>query len=91
MPNTFYSTDTHDEAFKAEERGYRQHSINLCRGVKPNPRRKVDRYLSEAEFMRLARTMKNHKDAFPNQTQALQFLILTRCRKQEIVGLSWGR
>ena len=76
--------------FKAEEWGYRPHGSNPCRGVKPNPRRKVGRYLSETEFARLARTMETHKEAFPAQTQALQLLILTGCRKQEIVGLTWG-
>ncbi|MDC7684521.1 site-specific integrase [Asticcacaulis sp. BYS171W] len=75
---------------KAEDWGLRPHGSNPCRGVKMNPRRKVGRYLSKAEFKRLGQAMEKHREEYPIQTKALQVLMLTGCRREEIVGLTWG-
>lgn len=75
---------------KAEEWGYRPEGSNPCREVKSNPRRKMDRFLNAQEFARLgAAIMESRRDS-PAHSAALLLLLLTGCRKNEIIGLKWG-
>ena len=75
---------------KAEDWGYRPEGSNPCRGVKQNPRRKMERFLSEQEFARLGIAMRQSRIKRPMHHAALLLLLLTGCRKEEIVGLTWG-
>lgn len=75
---------------KAEEWGFRQEGSNPCRQVRQNPRRKVERFLSEQEFARLGTAMRDSSIDRPMHNAALMLLLLTGCRKEEIVGMTWG-
>lgn len=64
---------------------------NPARGVKKAPVRKVERFLSEAEIARLAEALDtdaNHSGN-PYPAAAIKLLLLTGCRKGEIVSLRW--
>ena len=66
---------------------------NPARSVRPNPRRKLTRFLSREELGRLHRVLDRHdrpETASPSQRQQvdiIRLLLLTGCRKNEIIGL----
>ena len=64
---------------------------NPARGVKKAPVRKVERYLSEAEIARLAEALdaEVQESGNPYPPAAIKLLLLTGCRKGEIVNLRW--
>jgi integrase len=66
-------------------------SENPARGVKKTPVRKVERFLSEAEIARLADALdiEAQQSANPYPPVAIKLLLLTGCRKGEIVNLRW--
>ena len=65
---------------------------NPTRGVKPNPRRKLTRFLSQEEVRRLHHALDHHAATQPSltpQADIIRLLLLTGCRKSEIVTLRW--
>ena len=65
---------------------------NPTRGVKPNPRPKLTRFLSHEEIQRLHRALDRFAATQPSRTQQadiIRLLLLTGCRKSEIVTLRW--
>ena len=64
---------------------------NPARGVKKAPVRKVERYLSEGEIARLAEALdaEAQESGNPYPSAAIKLLLLTGCRKGEIVNLCW--
>src|SRR5262249_33663995 len=64
---------------------------NPARGVKLNKGRKVERFLSAAELSRLgeALTAAERTGVNPAMIAAIRLLLLTGCRKNEILGLRW--
>jgi integrase len=64
---------------------------NPARGVKKAPVRKVERYLSESEIARLAEALdaEAQESGNPYPPAAIKLLLLTGCRKGEIVNLRW--
>jgi integrase len=64
---------------------------NPARGVKKAPVRKVERFLSEAEIARLAAAVDDEaqRTGNPYPSAAIKLLLLTGCRRGEIVGLRW--
>jgi integrase len=64
---------------------------NPARGVKKAPVRKVERFLSEAEIARLAAALDGEAErtANPYPSAAIKLLLLTGCRRGEIVNLHW--
>jgi integrase len=69
---------------------------NLCpdnpaRGVKKAPVRKLERFLSQPEIARLADALDAEEEAFgnPYPTAAIKLLLLTGCRRGEIIDLCW--
>jgi integrase len=64
---------------------------NPARGVKKAPVRKVERFLSEAEIARLAKALdaEAQKSGNPYPSAAIKLLLLTGCRKGEILNLRW--
>ncbi|MCY3753265.1 MAG: site-specific integrase [Alphaproteobacteria bacterium] len=61
-------------------------------GVRPNPRRKMTRFLSAEEIARLHRTLDRLVEKRPSclpQADIIRLLLLTGCRKSEIVTLRW--
>ena len=64
---------------------------NPARGVKKAPVRRVERFLSEAEIARLADALDAEAQGSgnPYPSAAIKLLLLTGCRKGEIVNLRW--
>lgn len=64
---------------------------NPARGVKKAPVRKVERFLSEAEITRLAEALdaEVERTGNPYPSAAIKLLLLTGCRRGEIVNLHW--
>jgi integrase len=73
----------------AVDRGLRPD--NPARGVKKPPVRKMQRFLSEAEFARLADALNDEERATGNPftVGAIRILALTGCRHGEIATLRW--
>jgi integrase len=66
-------------------------AANPARAVKKAPVRKVERFLSEAELARLAEALEveTEESGNPYPPAAIRLLLLTGCRKSEIVNLRW--
>ena len=68
-------------------------ALNPARNIRPNPRKKMTRFLSREELERLHRILNRYADAgrtTPSQhcqVDIIRLLILTGCRKSEIVRL----
>ena len=67
--------------------------IDPVAGVRPNPRRKMTRFLSAEEIDRLHRTLDRLVEERPSrrpQADVIRLLLLTGCRKSEILTLRWA-
>jgi integrase len=64
---------------------------NPARGVKKAPVRKVERFLPESEIAQLAEALdaKVERSGNPYPSAAIRLLLLTGCRRSEIVNLFW--
>ena len=65
---------------------------NPCRSVAKYPERKRERFLTDAEFVRLGRILDEavtRGSASPTSVAAIRLLVLTGCRKNEILTLRW--
>lgn len=62
-------------------------AVNPARSVKPNPRPKRTRFLSRDEIDRLHDVLDRHTGGRGQQADIIRLLILTGCRKNEIVRL----
>jgi integrase len=64
---------------------------NPCARVKKPPTRKMERFLSEAEIARLGEALDAEAGATgnPYAAAAIRLLLLTGCRRSEILGLRW--
>ena len=63
-----------------------------CRSVEKYPERRRERFLTDAEFARLGRVLDEAVDsasASPTAVAAIRLLMLTGCRKNEILTLRW--
>jgi site-specific recombinase XerD len=74
----------------AVQRGLR--TDNPARGIKKPPVRKMERFLSEAEIAQLAETLDTDaaRSGNPYPYAAIKLLMLTGCRRGEIIGLQWA-
>jgi len=79
---------------KAEDWGYRPEGSNPCRLIRRNRTRPRSRFLSDVELARLGSILAAARASVdPKQAAcaaALTLLLLTGCRRQEIVDLEWG-
>ena len=76
----------------AEDRGQLPEASNPCRHVVRNRERKRERFLGEEEFRRLGRTLaeaETCKGVSVHAVAAIRLLLLTGCRKNEILTLRW--
>ena len=67
-------------------------NTNPASGVKRNPRPKLTRFLAREEIHRLHRALDRHARARPSrarQADIIRLLLLTGCRKNEIVTMRW--
>jgi integrase len=64
---------------------------NPARGVKLNKGRKIERFLSAGELARLGEALAaaEREGCNPAAIAAIRLLLLTGCRKNEILGLRW--
>ena len=75
---------------KAEEWGYREHGSNPVAGLRHNRSRQCERYLSEAELARLGAALQTAGATKPAHAAAVMLILLTGCRKSEIIALRWS-
>ena len=74
---------------QAEVYGYRPEGTNPCAGIKRYRRQGRERFLSAAELRRLGEVLARHEPDHPQFVAIVRLLLLTGCRKNEIVTLKW--
>ena len=75
---------------QAEVYGYRREGSNPCLGMRRNRTKGRERFLSGEELRRLARTLDRYQSNWPLHVAVVRLLLLTGCRKGEIVTLEWS-
>ncbi len=76
----------------AENRGMVPEASNPCRLVVKNRERRRERFLSEEEFRRLGRLLaeaETRKGVSVHAVAAIRLLLLTGCRRNEILTMRW--
>ncbi|MXY42289.1 MAG: tyrosine-type recombinase/integrase [Rhodospirillaceae bacterium] len=76
----------------AEERELVPEGSNPCRQIAKNRQRRHERFLTDAEFRRLGRALDDAEaggGAVMYAALAIRLLLLTGCRKSEILSLRW--
>ena len=76
----------------AEDWGLVSEGCNPCRSVAKYPQRKRERFLTDEEFTRLGQILdevETEGGASPGAVAAIRLLMLTGCRKSEILTLRW--
>ena len=74
---------------QAEAWGYRPENSNPCNGIRRYRQARSERFLSPEEYRRLARVLDRHEADRPFHAAAVRLLLLTGCRKSEILTLKW--
>ena len=74
---------------KAESWGYRPENSNPCAGIRRYRETRRERFLLPEEYRSLAAVLARHQAKCPLHTAAVQMLLLTGCRKSEIIMLRW--
>ncbi len=74
---------------QAEVYGYRPEGTNPCAGIKRYRRQGRERFLSAVEVRRLGELLARHEPDRPKIVAIIRLLLLTGCRKSEIVSLRW--
>ena len=75
---------------EAERMGYRPEGSNPCRGIRRYRRKGRERFLSDDEIRRLSERLSAHGARCPLQVAVIRLLLLTGCRKSEILTLLWS-
>ena len=75
---------------EAEAMGLRPEGSNPCRGIRRYRRKGRQRFLSDEEVRRLSARLSAHAGTAPGQVAAVRLLLLTGCRKSEILTLCWS-
>ena len=75
---------------EAELMGHRPEGSNPCRGIRRYRRKGRERFLSDDEIRRLSATLSAHAARHPLEVAAIRLLLLTGCRRGEIVQLRWS-
>ena len=75
---------------QAEVYGYRPEGTNPCAGIKRYRRQGRERFLSTAEVGRLGTVLASHEADHPQAVAIIRLLLLTGCRKGEVISLKWS-
>ena len=75
---------------QAELYGYRPENTNPCRGIRRYRRRGRERFLTPDELRRLGAVLARHGAVRPLAAAAIRLILLTGCRKTEILTLAWS-
>ena len=74
---------------QAEAWGYRPENSNPCKGIRRYRQGRSERFLSPEEYCRLGRVLDDREADFPLHVAAVRLLLLTGCRRSEILTLEW--
>ena len=74
---------------QAEAWEYRPESSNPCKGIRRYRQGRSERFLAPEEYRRLGRVLDDLQADHPLYVAALRLLLLTGCRKSEILTLEW--
>ena len=75
---------------QAEVYGYRPEGSNPCVGIRRYRRRGRERFLSPEEMQRLGAVLSRHEPDHPLEAATIRLLLLTGCRRNEILTLKWS-
>ncbi len=75
---------------EAEAMGLRPEGSNPCRGIRRYRRKGRERFLCADELRRLSARLKAHEARWPQHVAVIRLLLLTGCRKGEILTLQWS-
>ncbi len=75
---------------EAERMGLRPEGSNPCRGIRRYRRKGRERFLSDDEIRRLSARLSAHEARWPEQVAVIRLLLLTGCRKGEVLTLRWS-
>ena len=75
---------------EAERMGLRPEGSNPCRDIRRYRRKGRERFLSDDEIRRLSAKLLDRADECPGQAAVIRLLLLTGCRKGEILTLRWS-
>ncbi|MDE0171943.1 MAG: tyrosine-type recombinase/integrase [Defluviicoccus sp.] len=75
---------------EAERMGLRPEGSNPCRGIRRYRRKGRERFLSDDEIRSLSAVLSERAQRQPSQVAAVRLLLLTGCRKSEILTLRWS-
>ena len=75
---------------QAETYGYRPEGSNPCTGIKRYRRCGRERFLTSDEIRRLSHVLDCHSESRLLETSIVRLLLLTGCRKSEILTLKWS-
>ena len=75
---------------EAELMGHRPEGSNPCRRIRRYRRKGRERSLSDDELQRLGSSLSIHEREWPSHVAALRLLLLTGCRKGEVLTLRWS-
>ena len=74
---------------QAEVYGYRPEDSNPCKDIKRYRRAARERFLSPDEIRRVAEVLNRYDETRPVQAALVRLLLLTGCRKGELLTLKW--
>ena len=74
---------------QAEAWGYRPDDGNPCKDIWRYRQKRSERFLLPEEYRRLDMALERHGARQPFRVAALRLLLLTGCRKSEIITLEW--
>ena len=74
---------------EAEHMGHRPEGSNPCRGIRRYRRKGRERSLTDEEMRRLGARLSAHEGDKPLQVAAVRLLLLTGCRRSEVLTLRW--